>query len=133
MFLEMRVVSDVLYAEVSGEVCVKAARELFSQMMAEYVRAGAKCILIDCRRVEGTLGVMQRYELGVELYNGHLRMIESGYVPPRIAIVAVPPLFDSGMLMESVAVNRGARFRAVQSLEEAAQWLGMDAAELSRP
>jgi hypothetical protein len=58
MFLEMRVVGPVLYAEVSGEVCVKTARELFGQVLAEYVRAGARCILIDCRRVVGTLGVM---------------------------------------------------------------------------
>jgi hypothetical protein len=60
-------------------------------------------------------------------------MIESGHVPPQMAIVAVPPLFDSGMLMESVAVNRGARLRAVQSLEEAAEWLGMDPAALGPP
>ncbi len=133
MLLETRVAGPVLYAGVSGEVCMKAARELFGRLMAEYVRTGAKCILIDCRRVTGTLEVMQRYEMGMELYNGHLRMIEGGHVPPQIAIVAVPPLFDRGRLLESVAVNRGARLRAVQTLEEAALWLGMDPAELAPP
>lgn len=131
MLLEMRAAPPLLYAEISGEVCVKQARELFERLMGEYVRTGSECILIDCRRVVGTLTVMQRYDLGLQLYDGHLRMIESGRVPPQIAIVAVPPLFDSRMLMESVAVNRGARLRAVQTLEEAASWLGMDPAALA--
>lgn len=131
MLLETRVVPPVLYAEVSGGVSVKQARELFGRLLGEYVRTESKCILVDCRRLAGTLSVMERYDLGLQLFDGHLQMIESGRVPPQIAIVAVPPLFDGGRLMESVAVNRGVRLRAVQTLEEAASWLGMDPSALA--
>ncbi|MBD0320755.1 MAG: hypothetical protein ICV87_10505, partial [Gemmatimonadetes bacterium] len=64
-------------------------------------------------------------ELGVHLFDSQIEIIERGGAPPRVVIVAVPPLFDRGMLMESVAVNRGAQFRAVESLEAAAEWLGL--------
>ena len=130
MFLEMRVAGPVLYAEVRGELSVTKAKEFFRQMLGEHSRAGTRKILIDCRRVCGSLTPTQRYELGIQLSAGHVQMIEGGSVPPEVAVVAVPPLFDRGMLMESVAINRGARFRAVQSLDEAAEWLAVDAASL---
>lgn len=130
MFMDVRVAGPVLQVAATGEVSVQEAKELYTRMLDEHVGAGTRAILIDCRELKGVLTMMQRYELGVQMFDGHLRMIEAGRVPPRIAVVAVPPLFDPGMMMESVAVNRGAQFRAVQSLEEAARWLEIDPALL---
>lgn len=132
MTLETWIADSVLYARVDGEADAALGREFFRRALAEHFAAGTQSILADCRTVRGTLNPTQRYDLGVELYQGHLQLIESGVVPPRIVIVAVPPLFDPGMLMESVAVNRGARFRAVQTIEEAAAWLGVEVSSLAR-
>lgn len=126
MFLKMQAAGPVLYAEVSGELRLERARPLYRQVLDEYARAPAAGIIIDCRQLRGTLTPLQRYELGVHLFESQVEIIEAGGVPPRIVIVALPPLFDRGMLMESVAVNRGAQFRAVESLDEAAQWLGVE-------
>lgn len=130
MTLETRVAGPVLYCDIRGELNLAMGKELFQKMLAEHFARGTRSILIDCRTVRGTLGSTQRYDLGVEMFKGHLQMIESGVVPPRIVVVAVPPLFDPRMLMESVAVNRGARFRAVQTIEEAAEWLEVEPASL---
>jgi hypothetical protein len=130
MFLEMQVVGPVLRARVHGELHLGRAKDFFRQMLDEHTRSGTRKILIDCRHLRGALTPTQRYELGVHLFSGHLQMIEGGIVAPQIAVVAVPPLFDPGMLMESVATNRGAQFRAVQTLDDAARWLGIDPSSL---
>lgn len=127
MFLKMQAAGPVLYAEISGELRMDRAKALYRQVLDEYGRAATTGIVIDCRELRGTLTPLQRYEHGVHLFDSQIEIIEAGGVPPRIVIVALPPLFDRGMLMESVAVNRGAQFRAVESLEEAAQWLGVEA------
>lgn len=130
MSLKMQAAGPVLYAEISGELRMDRVKALYRQVLEEYGRVAAAGIVIDCRELRGTLTPLQRYELGVHLFDSQVEIIERGGVPPRVVIVAVPPLFDRGMLMESVAVNRGAQFRAVESLEEAAQWLGVEASLL---
>ena len=130
MFLETQVAGPVLYAAIRGELRVERARALYRQVLDEYARAGTTGIIIDCRELRGSLSPVQRYDLGIHLFDSQMEIIEAGGAPPRVVIVAVPPLFDRGMLMESVAVNRGAQFRAVESLGEAAEWLGVEASVL---
>lgn len=122
---------DVLYVRVEGEMDLPQALRLYERLLAYWRTTGATSLLIDCLRVTGTLSDVQRYEAGTRLAASYAEVRAWGGVPPRIAIVAVPPLFDRRRFLQTVASNRGAVLAAFETLEEGAAWLGLDPARLT--
>jgi hypothetical protein len=126
MRLRTRELGDVLYAEVEGEVELPLAMELYQQLVRQWSSSGATGILIDCRRLTGTLTDMQRYEIGVAVAASYGAIRDETSRLPRIAMVAHPPLLEPRRFIQTVASNRGALLHAAETIEEAARWLGLD-------
>jgi hypothetical protein len=125
-----RVVQNVLVVEVTGQIDTREAVAFGRAVLQEHARLGTTGILIDARKVQGELAPLDRYQLGVEAAALQHEFQPSDAMPPRIAIVATPPLFDSRRLLETVALNRGAILHSFQSLDEAARWMHLDPALL---
>jgi hypothetical protein len=126
-----REAESVLCAEVSGEMDLPEALGLYERLLERWKGTGTRSILIDCRAVTGTLSDVQRYEAGARLAASYAEVRGWGGVPPRVAIVAVPPLFDRRGFMQTVASNRGAVLGAFETMAEAAAWLDLDPSVLA--
>jgi len=124
---------SVLHAEVSGEMDLMRALALYDRLIERWRGTEASALLIDCVKVTGTLTSVQRYEAGARVAASYATIREWGGVPPRIAIVARPPLMDPNRFMETVASNRGALMRVFLTPQEAAEWLELDLEALTAP
>lgn len=131
MQVRTRDTGDVLYAEVQGEMELPRALALYDRLIERWRQTQATALLVDCARVAGTLTPVQRYEAGARVAASYSTIREWGGVPPRIAMVATPPLLDPNRFMETVASNRGALMRVFTTVEEAAGWLDLDLDKLA--
>jgi hypothetical protein len=126
MEVQTNAVDNVLVVTIAGQIDVKEALAIGRQLFERQAGEGMRGILIDCRAVLGEIGTVDRYDLGVAAAE-----LQRAYQPAdkraaRIAIVAVPPLFDVRRMMETVATNRGAALHTFTSLADAAEWLQLD-------
>jgi hypothetical protein len=130
MELRIREAPGVLYAAAAGELDLPRAITMYQRLISRWRTGEPMPIVIDCRPLRGTLTDMQRYEIGLQVAASYAPIRESGRTPPRIAMVALPPLIEPRRFIQTVASNRGALIGAFESLREAAEWLGLDPAEL---
>ncbi|HUG34712.1 MAG TPA: hypothetical protein VMJ90_08075 [Anaerolineales bacterium] len=80
---------------------------------------GLRKVLIDFSQVNGDPGIMDRYTLGIEIAQSWKHTIQGAGVARRESI---------NLVMEKVAVNRGANVKAFRQRKDALKWLGMDPA-----
>jgi hypothetical protein len=115
-----------LYAEVSGTFDLAAAVDAFREVLDAAARHGLDRILVDVRPLGGDMSTMERFGIAEAVAAEIARRSMFAVV---MAIVGNPPMVDSTRFGEDVAVNRGAKIRAVTDVDEAFQWLGLPPAD----
>lgn len=80
---------------------------------------GLRKVLVDFTRVNGDPSVMDRYTLGIEIARSWKHTIQGAGVARAESI---------NLVMENVAVNRGANVKAFSQRKDALKWLGIDPA-----
>jgi hypothetical protein len=117
-----------LRAIVSGDYNLRAAQDIYDQAIKIAVAGGQTRILIDASRVTGTPTQDERYMLG--LFVAAEQRILASRTPPaevQVAVYGRQPLIDPERFGETVALNRGAKVKVSERLDEALSWLGVSA------
>jgi len=105
---------------------LRAAQDIYDQAIKIAVAGGHSRLLIDASRVTGTPTQDERYMLG--LFVAAEQRILASKTPPadvQVAVYGRQPLIDPERFGETVAVNRGAKVKVSERLEEALSWLGV--------
>jgi len=71
-------------------------------------------VLVDLLKVEGNPSILDRYRFGMEIANAWGPSIEAAAIAQKTVV---------NYMAETVAVNRGARFKVFFDLQEARKWL----------
>lgn len=117
-----------LRATVSGPYSLRAAQDVYDRAVKTAVASGHSRVLIDASRVTGAPTQDERYMLG--LFVAAEQRILAAKTPPvevQVALFARPPFTDPNRFGETVAVNRGAKLKVSEQLDEALAWLGVSA------
>lgn len=117
-----------LRATVSGAYSLRAAQDAYDHAVKAAVAAGHTRVLIDASSVQGGPTQDERYMLG--LFVAAEQRILASRTPPvevQVAVYACKPLIDPERFAETVAVNRGAKVKVSEQLDEALAWLGVSA------
>jgi len=117
---------NYLRAVVSGDYNLRAAQDIYDQAIKIAVAGGQTHILIDASRVTGAPTQDERYMLG--LFVAAEQRILASRTPPaevQVAVYGSQPLIDPERFGETVAVNRGAKVKVSEHLDEALSWLGV--------
>jgi hypothetical protein len=120
MAYDLRVIpiSEFMRTNVSGEVDLKASREMLSGLMAICEREKIDRILIDGREAKSQSTAVDVWTLAGDL--GSLG-VTRGH---RVAILNRPKDdFDRGAFLELCATNRGYQLKAFRDFEAAFAWL----------
>jgi len=117
-----------LRATVSGPYSLRNAQDAYDQIVKAAVAQGRTRILIDASAITGAPSQDERYLLG--LFVAAEQRILAAKTPPvevQVALFARPPFTDPSRFGETVAVNRGAKLKVSERLDEALAWLGVSA------
>jgi len=115
-----------LLAALSGAFSVRGAQDAYDRAVKAALPLGFSRILFDASAVTGNPSQDERYSLGVFVAAGQRLLAAS--TPPRYLQVAVyghQPLIDPNRFGETVALNRGAKVKVSERLDEALAWLGV--------
>jgi len=127
MELSIQVRPSYLSVEISGLFDLVAAEACLRDILSAAANEGLQKILIDVRRLQGILSTADRFSIGQFVSRERLKHEVTRDV--RMAFVGKDPVVEPGRLAETVAVNRGARFRVLTDLEEALDWLEVSPGE----
>jgi hypothetical protein len=119
---------NYLRAIVSGEYNLRGAQDVYDQAIKIAVAGGHSRLLLDASRVTGAPTQDERYMLG--LFVAAEQRILASKTPPaevQVAVYGRQPLIDPERFGETVAVNRGAKVKVSEHLDEALSWLGVTA------
>ena len=117
-----------LRATLSGAYNLRESQDLYDQIVKAAVAAGLTSVLVDASGVTGAPTQDERYMLG--LFVAAEQRILAAKTPPvevRVAFYGRPPLVDPNRFGETVAINRGAKIKVSERLDEALAWLGVSA------
>ena len=117
-----------LRATVSGSYSLRAAQDAYGEAVKAALAHGHTRVLIDASGVNGVPTQDERYMLG--LFVAAEQRILAARTPAaevRVAVFAHRPLVDPERFAETVAVNRGAKVKISERLDEALAWLGVSA------
>ena len=117
---------NYLRAIVSGEYNLRGAQDVYDQAIKIAVAGGHSRLLLDASRVTGAPTQDERYMLG--LFVAAEQRILASKTPPaevQVAVYGRQPLIDPERFGETVAVNRGAKVKVSEHLDEALSWLGV--------
>lgn len=123
MAYDVRVIpiKEFLRTNVSGELDLKATREVLKELLAICSRSNIHHILIDGREASSRASTVDVWTLANEL--GSLGMSSQH----RIALLNRPKdEFDRGAFLEVCATNRGHELRAFRDFESAFTWLSVE-------
>jgi hypothetical protein len=115
-----------LRATISGAYSLREAQDAYDETVKAAVASGHTRILIDASGVLGAPTQDERYMLG--LFVAAEQRILAARTPPvevQVAVYGRQPLVDPNRFGETVAVNRGAKVKVSERLEEALAWLGV--------
>ena len=119
---------NYLLALVSGDYSLRSAQDVYDQAIKIAVAGGQSRLLLDASRVTGAPTQDERYMLG--LFVAAEQRILASKTPPaevQVAVYGRQPLIDPERFGETVAVNRGAKVKVSEHLDEALSWLGVTA------
>lgn len=117
-----------LRATVCGSYTLRSAQDVYDQAIKTAVAVGQSRVLIDASAATGRPTQDERYMLG--LFVAAEQRILASRIPPlevQVAVVGQRPLVDPDRFGETVAVNRGARLKVSERVDEALAWLGVSA------
>lgn len=108
--------SDFLLTEFFGEFSIEAGKRCIDAMKEASQKSQHPKVLLDCRKMTGSMPIMARYEVAV--YAETAREVIS-----KIALVNRPEVILSDGFVENVAVNRGVGVKIFTDFDEAVRWL----------
>lgn len=111
------IVSSIIEIKVTGEYSIDEMLKLVDNVRSECDDNDLSLALVDCREMIGKMTEAERFE-------GGQRIAE--VLGSDIKAALIMPLGQVTKLGEMAAVNRGARFLATDSEEEARNWLAND-------
>jgi hypothetical protein len=117
-----------LRVTVSGPYSLRAAQDAYDHAVKAALAHGQTRVLIDASGVTGTPTQDERFMLG--LFVAAEQRLLAAEVPAftlQVAIFGRRPLIDPDRFAETVAVNRGAKVKVSERLDEALAWLGVSA------
>jgi hypothetical protein len=115
-----------LFAALSGVFSLRSAQDAYDRAVKAALPLGFRRILFDASAVTGNPSQDERYALGLFVATEQRTLAAS--TPPRFLQVAVyghQPLIDPNRFGETVALNRGAKVKVSERLDEALAWLGV--------
>ena len=130
MNLTVDIQSRKLYlrATVSGSYSLRAAQDAYDDVVRAAVSHGHTRVLIDASAVTGAPTQDERYALGLFVAAGQrILATRTPAVSVQVAVYGRRPLIDPERFAETVAVNRGAKVKVSEQLDEALAWLGVSA------
>ena len=105
-----------LLAEFFGEFSVEAGKQCVDRMADACEQYGRSRVLLDCRRMSGSMPVIDRYQ--VAEYGTSKRDVFRRFALLNREDVVLPDNF-----VENVAVNRGMVMRVFTDFDQAEHWL----------
>jgi hypothetical protein len=114
--LQISIKDNYLYAEVSGKYNAKNANEFFEEIIKQCYENNIFCILIDARKLEGKLSVIDRYEFGIFMESKRIYKI-------NVALVGTTEYVFPDKFLETVAKNRAVNAKVTTDIKEAELWL----------
>jgi hypothetical protein len=117
-----------LVATVSGQYSLRGAQEAYDRAIKAALPLGHTRILIDTQGITGAPSQDERYALG--LFVATEQRLLAAKTPPlyvQIAVYGRQPFIDPQRFGETVALNRGAKVKVSERLDEALTWLGVSA------
>jgi hypothetical protein len=117
-----------LLAALSGAFSLRGAQDAYDRAVKAALPLGLDRILFDASAVTGKPSQDERYALG--LFVATEQRLLAAKSPPCYLSVAVyghQPLVDPNRFGETVALNRGAKLKVSERLDEALAWLGVTA------
>jgi len=117
-----------LRATVSGAYSLRTAQDAYDRAVKTALASGHTRVLIDASQMTGAPTQDERYMLGV-FVAGEQRLL-AARTPPlevQVAVFGHRPLIDPDRFAETVALNRGAKVKVSERLDEALAWLGVSA------
>lgn len=117
-----------LRATVFGVYSLRAAQDAYDEVVKAAVAHGHSRVLIDASAVTGTPTQDERYALGLFVAaEQRLLAARTPSLTIQVAVCGHRPLIDPDRFAETVAVNRGAKVKVSERLDEALAWLGVSA------
>jgi hypothetical protein len=119
---------DYLVATVSGQYSLRGAQDAYDRAMKAALPLGHTRVLIDARGITGTPTQDERYSLG--MFVAAEQRLLAARTPPlfvQVAVLGHRPLICADRFAETVAVNRGAKVKVSDRLDEVLAWLGVSA------
>lgn len=117
-----------LRATVSGVYNLRAAQDVYDQAVKTALANGQSRVLIDASGVTGVPTQDERYMLGLFVAaEQRILAARAPEVTVQVAVFGHRPLIDPDRFAETVAVNRGAKLKVSERLDEALAWLGVSA------
>jgi hypothetical protein len=109
-----------LLVEVSEPYTMDLFLSVIHEVANRCNQDGLRKVLLDFSQMNGDPSIMDRYSLGIEIAQLWKHTIQGAGVARRESI---------NLVMENVAVNRGANVKAFSQRKDALQWLGIDPAK----
>ena len=129
MALTTRIEPKKEYIEVhiEGPFDFQSSLAVNDQILGSIEKYKATRILVDFRKVTGTLEPMERFHYADDFSKKYLEMIQAGRIKhSRLVFLGNYPQFDRNRFDETVAVNRGVSVRATDDPQEVWEWLGIN-------
>jgi hypothetical protein len=122
-----RTVGPVFYVSLHGTVNGPEVESTYRALLGACLRGGCTDMLVDALAADGDLSMLERFDFGksVAEHNAAAEGVLGEAV--RVAIVADPPLAHPTRFGELVALNRGARVKVANGVDEAFRWFGITA------
>jgi hypothetical protein len=115
--LKMEHGPDYLHVEIGGVFNLSIAKEITRAVMSERVDRGYTSVLVDARKVEGEISIVERYEYGK--YFASFR--DPGV---RTVLIANERIILPDKFFENVVSNIGGNILVTADINQAMRWLG---------
>jgi hypothetical protein len=130
MSLQVDAGRGLLVATYTGNFLLAKAEATFQEILDALVEHKLKKVLVDGRQLVGDPESLQRFYYGRYVADAVAQTINRTMIEvPRFAYVLEEPMLDPNRFGETVAVNRGMRVKAFDSMPKAEWWLGVAASE----
>jgi hypothetical protein len=117
----------LLTVTYSGDFSLAEAEGTFLDLLDTLVEHNLRKVLIDGRQLIGNPELLERFYYGTFVAAAVNRTVNrTRCAVPAFAYVLEKQMLDPTRFGETVAVNRGMRVKAFDSLQQARWWLGLN-------
>jgi len=133
MKYEIEVRKSYLYVKVSGKISLRSPSDwgeiqsALKNVVNSVKKSNILKILVDCRDFSGKLSTIDRFLIAVFFVKENFRLVAGRLDPLKITFVMNKSVIDPKKFGETVARNRGLDGLVTDNIDEALQWLELDA------